>query len=95
MLETVVPVRIRCVDAFLQTCLATDSPVQTAAWKEVTLLALSQHPEAMCRAQAELDKVVGKDRLPSFADQANLPYVTAVAKEALRWRTVSALGEHI
>ena len=49
----------------------------------------------MRRAQAEIDKVVGKDRLPSFADQANLPYVTAVAKEALRWRTVSALGEHI
>ncbi len=47
-------------------------------------LAMTLHPEAQKRAQAELDVVVG-DRLPTFADKDSLPYVTAVMKEVLRW----------
>lgn len=47
-------------------------------------LAMTLHPEAQKRAQAELDIVVG-DRLPTFADKDSLPYVTALMKEVLRW----------
>jgi len=47
-------------------------------------LAMTLHPEAQKRAQAELDVVVG-DRLPTFADKASLPYVMALMKEVLRW----------
>ncbi|KAI9465876.1 cytochrome P450 [Lactarius psammicola] len=47
-------------------------------------LAMTLHPEAQKRAQAELDVVVG-DRLPTFADKDSLPYVTALMKEVLRW----------
>ena len=50
-------------------------------------LAMTMHPEAQKRAQAELDVVVG-DRLPTFADKDTLPYVTAVMKEVLRWLPV-------
>lgn len=50
-------------------------------------LAMTLHPEAQKRAQAELDVVVG-DRLPTFADKDSLPYVTAVMKEVLRWLPV-------
>ncbi len=49
-------------------------------------------PDAMRRAQAQIDEVVGRDRMPTFADQENLPYVTAMSKEVLRWNTISALG---
>ena len=35
------------------------------------------HPEAKKKAQAELDTVIGKDRLPVLGDRPELPYVTA------------------
>ncbi|BGP40833.1 hypothetical protein JCM10450v2_004836 [Rhodotorula kratochvilovae] len=44
------------------------------------------------KAQAELDRVVGADRLPTFEDFEDLPYVRAVANETLRWRPVAILG---
>ncbi|KAI0295706.1 cytochrome P450 [Russula brevipes] len=37
------------------------------------MLAMTLHPEAQKRAQAELDAVLG-DRLPTFADKDDLPY---------------------
>ena len=43
-------------------------------------------PEVQRRAQAEIDAVVGRDRLPTFADAPRLPYVRAVIREVLRWR---------
>jgi len=50
------------------------------------------HPEVQAKAQAELDSVVGRGRLPSFADQPDLVYCGAVVREILRWRTVIAGG---
>lgn len=55
-------------------------------------LALVTHPFVLQTAHAELDAVVGSDRLPTFADEANLPYIRALAKETLRWRPVAVLG---
>ncbi|KAI0052742.1 cytochrome P450 [Auriscalpium vulgare] len=55
-------------------------------------LAMLAYPETMKRAQAELDAVVGRERLPSFADYNHLPYVRAMVKEALRWRPVDPVG---
>ncbi len=49
-------------------------------------------PEAQRRAQAELDAVVGRDRLPTFSDAPHLPYIHAIVKETLRWRPVTPLG---
>lgn len=42
------------------------------------------HPEAMRKAQKELDEVLG-DALPSLDDRPNLPYVDCILKEALRY----------
>ncbi|KAI8996325.1 O-methylsterigmatocystin oxidoreductase [Trametes punicea] len=50
------------------------------------------HPEVQKRAQAELDAVIGPDRLPEYADRDSLPYINAVVKETLRWHNVSPLG---
>ncbi|KAI1785525.1 cytochrome P450 [Ganoderma leucocontextum] len=55
-------------------------------------LALSLHPKVQQKARAELDRVVGPNRLPSFGDQNALPYVGAVVKELLRWHSVAPLG---
>ncbi|KAA1467135.1 cytochrome P450 [Dentipellis sp. KUC8613] len=55
-------------------------------------LAMACYPEAMRKAQAELDTVIGKDRLPEFADMESLPYVSALVKEILRWRPVGPLA---
>lgn len=44
------------------------------------------------KAQAEVDSVVGRDRLPNYADIAQLPYVTAVVTEVLRWHNVAPIG---
>jgi cytochrome P450 len=50
------------------------------------------HPEFQKRAQAELDAVVGRSRMPTFSDASNLPYIQALVKETLRWRPVISLG---
>jgi cytochrome P450 len=50
-------------------------------------------PEVQKKAQAEIDAVVGNDRLPKFTDRKQLPYVEALAKEVLRWNAVIPLGE--
>ena len=49
------------------------------------ILGMLKNPEAQRRAQAEIDRVVGGDRLPTFEDAENLPYVNAVCEEALRY----------
>lgn len=55
-------------------------------------LAMSLHPEVQKRAQEEIDRVVGTDRLPTFEDREKLPYVEALYLETLRWNPVAPLG---
>ena len=50
------------------------------------------YPDVMCKAQEELDNVVGRSRPPSFEDKTSLPYICAVVQEVLRWRPVAPLG---
>ena len=50
------------------------------------------YPEVQRRAQEEIDRVVGTDRLPGFEDRDNLPYVDAVVKEVLRWHPIGPMG---
>ncbi|THH16045.1 hypothetical protein EW146_g4546 [Bondarzewia mesenterica] len=58
---------------------------------ETFCLAMILHPEAQKKAQAEIDAVIGHDRLPNFEDENSLPYVNALVKEVLRWRPVVPL----
>lgn len=51
------------------------------------------YPDVLKRAQAEVDSVVGRERMPSYGDQNNLPYIDAIVKEVLRWRPVAPLGQ--
>jgi cytochrome P450 len=66
-----------------------DSISTVMAW---WILAMLAYPETQARAHAELDAVVGRARLPTFADYTHLPYIRAMVKEILRWRPVAPLG---
>ena len=55
-------------------------------------LALVLYPEVKKRAQAELDSVLGRDRLPTFGDRPHLPYIDAMCKELMRWQMVTPMG---
>jgi cytochrome P450 len=47
------------------------------------LILLSQHPDQMARAKAEVQEALG-DRLPNLEDLAKMPYLRRVIDEALR-----------
>ncbi len=59
------------------------------------ILAMTLHPEIQTRAQAELRSLLGDtwQRLPSFEDRQNLPYVDAIVLELLRWNPSVPLGQ--
>lgn len=56
------------------------------------LLVLTLFPEVQQRAHAEIDRVVGSDRLPEFDDEDKLPYIAAIIKEILRWAAFVPFG---
>ena len=64
------------------------------------ILAMTLHPAIQARAQAEFDALLGSPssgqqqwtRLPTFADRARLPYVSALVLEVLRWNPAVPLG---
>ncbi|KAJ3556207.1 hypothetical protein NM688_g2152 [Phlebia brevispora] len=77
--------------AWLAGTMFTAGMETTAAALSFFVLAMVLHPDIMHRAQAEIDNVIGRDRLPSFADETDLPYVVAIVKEVLRWRPVAPI----
>ncbi|KEZ39155.1 hypothetical protein SAPIO_CDS10562 [Scedosporium apiospermum] len=56
------------------------------------ILALLVWPEVQRRAQEEIDRVVGPNRLPTMDDWDNLFYVRCCMKESLRWMPTVHLG---
>ncbi|KAJ6562200.1 cytochrome P450 [Mycena capillaripes] len=61
-------------------------------------LALSTYPSVQQKANEELDRVVGRDRLPTFEDRPKLPYIQAIVTEASlrdplhRWNPVAPIA---
>lgn len=64
----------------------------TVAIMESVIIALLLFPEVITKAQEEIDRVVGGERLPTFEDRQNLPYVDGIVKEAWRWNPVGPMG---
>ncbi|KAK7446325.1 hypothetical protein VKT23_014531 [Stygiomarasmius scandens] len=64
----------------------------TSAAMHYFVLAMCLYPHAMRKAQAEIDRVVGRYRLPKLADSNSLPYIRAMVKELLRWRPIGPAG---
>ena len=50
------------------------------------------YPEVQRKAQAEIDQVIGNDRLPGYEDRQNLPYIDALVKEVLRWHPIAPMN---
>jgi cytochrome P450 len=50
----------------------------------IFLACMLLYPEAQRKAQEEIDRVVGRDRLPDLNDRKYLPYVECVLHEVMR-----------
>ncbi|XP_029897411.1 cytochrome P450 2D17 isoform X2 [Aquila chrysaetos chrysaetos] len=50
------------------------------------------HPEIQSKVQAEIDKVIGRERSPTMKDQASMPYTNAVIHEVQRYGDVVPIG---
>ncbi|KIJ25993.1 hypothetical protein M422DRAFT_236734 [Sphaerobolus stellatus SS14] len=55
-------------------------------------LAMVLHPEVQRKAQEEIDRVIGKDRLPDIKDKEDLPYIRALVTEMFRWESSTPFG---
>ncbi|CAE6444787.1 unnamed protein product [Rhizoctonia solani] len=66
--------------------------VKSSATAFVFILAMVLNQSIFAKAQAEVDVVVGHDRLPEMSDREALVYVECVMKEVLRWQPVGPLG---
>ncbi|KAJ8701519.1 hypothetical protein PTI98_000287 [Pleurotus ostreatus] len=64
----------------------------TASALQFFVLAMLLYPDVQCKAQEELDRVVGAGNIPTFEDRESLPYIDAIFRELLRWRPPAAIG---
>lgn len=49
------------------------------------------HQGVQEKARAEIDAVVGKDRLPTIDDRPSLPFLDAIFREMLRYNIIAPL----
>ncbi|NWI68606.1 CP2DH protein, partial [Todus mexicanus] len=61
----------------------------TLRWAVLYLLL---HPEIQRKVQAEIDKVIGRERSPTMMDQASMPYTNAVIHEVQRYGDIVPVG---
>lgn len=60
------------------------------------LLGVVRHTTELQKAQAEIDSVVGRDRLPTLADRPKLPYFDALCAEIHRVYPIGHIGlQHV
>ncbi|RGP64951.1 cytochrome p450 oxidoreductase [Fusarium sporotrichioides] len=79
---------IKCTAAIMYAG-GADTTVSTI---ESFILAMTIYSEVLKKAQAEIDNVIGADRLPGFEDRQNLPYINGMVKESLRWMPAVPMG---
>ncbi|KAE8666461.1 Cytochrome P450 [Hibiscus syriacus] len=66
----------------------TDTSAATLEWAMSLLL---NHPHVLNKAQAEIDAVVGQNRLIEESDLSNLPYLHCIINETFRMKAVGPL----
>lgn len=52
------------------------------------------YPEVQERAREEIDSITNGQRLPVVDDRDDLPYLSAVMRELMRWQPVSPIGAY-
>ena len=55
-------------------------------------MAMILYPEVQAKGHEEIERVIGKDRLPLNSDRSNLPYVRSIMAETFRWAPSVPLG---
>lgn len=60
------------------------TPLKTADTLVVFTFAVTMHPDVQKKAKAELNAVLGPDRLPNLGDREHLPYIERVVQETFR-----------
>ncbi|THU92382.1 cytochrome P450 [Dendrothele bispora CBS 962.96] len=78
--------------SFLGGALLDGGAHTTSAFLQSLVLCLTAFPDTQKKAQAEIDKVIGLDRVPQLEDFARLPYCSALINEMHRFRIVGPLG---
>nr|QLC36635.1 cytochrome P450 2U1 [Kryptolebias hermaphroditus] len=67
----------------------TDTTTNSVLW---TLLYMALYPDVQDKVQTEIDKVVGRQRLPSVTDRGSLPFTEATIMEVQRLAVVVPLS---
>ena len=66
--------------------------MQTSSAVKTFFYSVALNPEIQKKAQEEIDRVVGNQRLPDFRDRQSMPYTDAIYREVMRIRPVFPLG---
>lgn len=64
----------------------------TASTIQAFILFMLSHPHVLHKVREEIDRVVGPDRMPTFEDEPELPYLIACIKETLRRHPPTTMG---
>ncbi|NWV20648.1 CP2DH protein, partial [Origma solitaria] len=78
--------RMVAVDLFTA---GSETTSTTLRW---ALLYMLLHPEIQSKVQAEIDKVIGRERAPTMEDQASMPYTSAVIHEVQRYGDIAPVA---
>ncbi|KAJ2952089.1 hypothetical protein O0L34_g4359 [Tuta absoluta] len=82
------------VEQLIMTCV--DYLLPTASGGETLLTILLEHilmqPEVQDRVHEEIDRVVGRERLPTLDDRHNMPYTEACIRESMRMDPLVPMG---
>ncbi|PPQ91909.1 hypothetical protein CVT25_001185, partial [Psilocybe cyanescens] len=66
--------------------------VQTISATGTFLYTMAVNPDVQKKAQSEIDRVIGSNRLPTVEDRKSLPYIEAIYREVMRLRPPLPLG---
>jgi len=66
-----------------------DTGSETMTW---SLMYMATWPEIQEKVQEEIDRVVGRDRLPEYSDRLLMPYTEAVLMEVQRYASILCLS---
>ncbi|KAI3549254.1 hypothetical protein CABS02_08082 [Colletotrichum abscissum] len=70
-----------------------DAGTETLTGTSIVFIIIFMYfPHVLAKAQSVIDGAIGRDRLPTFDDISRIPYITAMIREAFRWRTVAPVA---
>ncbi|CAL1706613.1 unnamed protein product [Somion occarium] len=80
------------ISAYLGGSLLQAGSFTTTAYLRFFIACITTAPDVLGRAQAEIDHIVGPDKLPELDDLENLPYLRAVINEVHRFRPIAPIA---